>query len=269
MKTVSIEFKKNGKQYIFFDNDIDLNSGQNVIVDTEKGQQFGTVVKYINEAEEKEYAKVIRVASKKDIAQNSKNIKAANDAVLKAQELSDDENLQMKFIDGFFTFDQKQLVLNFLADSRVDFRELAKKLASIYKTRIELRQIGVRDKAKEVSGIGQCGRKLCCSCFLNDMDSVGISMVKNQNLSLNPNKINGQCGRLLCCLKYENDLYTENRKFLPEFGEVVKESDGFEGKVVFLDIPNKKYIIKNDDGEQREVIVENKCDRCEKRCSNK
>lgn len=269
MKTVYVEFKKNGKQYIFLDNDLELGSGVNVIVNTEKGNQFGKVVKYGDQIEDKEYAKIIRIATKKDIEQNKKNKDLAKSAIQKAQEMSKKLNLDMKFTDGYFTFDQSQLVLNFIADARVDFRELAKCLAGIYKTRIELRQIGVRDKAKEISGIGQCGRKLCCSCFLNDMDSVSIAMVKNQNLSLNPNKINGQCGRLLCCLKYENDLYIENRKVLPEMGEKVKDEDGFEGIVSFIDIPNKKYILKNDDGEQRIKILKNKCDRCEKRCSNK
>ena len=160
----------------------------------------------------------------------------------------------MKFLDAFFTFDRKQLVFQFLSDNRVDFRELAKSLASIYKTRIELRQVGVRDKAKNISGIGQCGRKLCCSSFLSDLDSVAIAQVKNQNLSLNPNKINGLCGRLLCCLKYEDDLYTEYRKGLPEVGDKVKYDDE-EGIVISIDIPNRKYVMLSDKGNKVEVKV--------------
>ena len=160
----------------------------------------------------------------------------------------------MKFLESFYTFDRKQLVFQFLADNRVDFRELAKDLAAIYKTRIELRQVGVRDKAKEISGIGPCGRKLCCSNFLNDLDSVGISQVKNQNLALNPNKINGLCGRLLCCLKFEDDLYTEFRKDLPEIGDTIKNDDE-EGSVVSIDIPNRKYTYVTESGNKVEVKV--------------
>ena len=164
----------------------------------------------------------------------------------------------MKLIDSYYTFDRKQLVFQFLSDNRVDFRELAKQLAAIYKTRIELRQVGVRDKAKEISGIGPCGRKLCCSLFLNDLDSVGIAQVKNQNLALNPSKINGLCGRLYCCLKYEDDLYSLYRKDLPEVGDTVKR-DGVEGTVISLDIPRRKYVVVNSDNEKIEVTVPFKC----------
>ena len=144
------------------------------------------------------------------------NNKDAKKALEHAQSLANNLNLDMKFLDAYFTFDRKQLVFQFLADNRVDFRELAKNLAGVYKTRIELRQVGVRDKAKEISGIGQCGRKLCCSSFLNDLDSVGIAQVKNQNLSLNPTKISGVCGRLMCCLKNEEEAYTLRRKRPPK-----------------------------------------------------
>ena len=164
----------------------------------------------------------------------------------------------MKFLDAYFTFDRKQLVFQFLADNRVDFRELAKSLAAIYKTRIELRQVGVRDKAKEISGIGQCGRKICCSSFLSDLDSVGIAQVKNQNLALNPSKINGLCGRLLCCLKYEDDLYTEFRKDLPEVGDKIKHVNE-DVVVINVDIPNRKYTILGESGTKEEIVVPLKC----------
>ncbi|UKI57269.1 MAG: hypothetical protein L6V81_07875 [Clostridium sp.] len=142
-----------------------------------------------------------------------------------------------------------------MSDNRVDFRDLAKSLAGIYKTRIELRQVGVRDKAKNISGIGQCGRKICCSSFLNDLDSVGIAQVKNQNLALNPSKINGICGRLLCCLKYEDDLYTEYRKGLPEVGDKKTYKDE-EGTVISVDIPNRKiYITYRKKGNKIDVEV--------------
>ena len=255
MKCVGVEFKEKGKQYTFDINNLDINIGDDVIVETERGLQFGKAVVYYGEVDDgKEHAKVLKVATKKDVEQNKKNISEAAKALEKAQELSDELSLDMKFLESFYTFDRKQLVFQFLADNRVDFRELAKSLAAIYKTRIELRQVGVRDKAKEISGIGPCGRKLCCSNFLSDLDSVGIAQVKNQNLALNPNKINGLCGRLLCCLKFEDDLYTEFRKDLPEIGDTIKNDDE-EGSVVSIDIPNRKYTYVTESGNKVEVKV--------------
>ena len=267
MICVGVEFRKNGKQYTFDSNGYKVNEGDFVIVETERGLQFGTVVSLYGDLEnEKEHSKVIKIADKKDEEQNRKNVKEASQSLIKAQELADGLSLEMKFLDAYYTFDRKQLVFQFLADSRVDFRELAKSLAAIYKTRIELRQVGVRDKAKEISGIGPCGRKLCCSSFLSDLDSVGIAQVKNQNLALNPNKINGLCGRLLCCLKYEDDIYTEFRKDLPEVGDTIN-NNGEEGTVVSIDIPNRKYIYVTENGNKNEVKVplNNEC----KRKSNK
>ena len=150
----------------------------------------------------------------------------------------------MNIIDASFTLDQSQLLFSFYSDNRVDFRDLARDLAAIYKTRIELHQIGVRDKAKKVGGVGICGQKLCCSRFINEFDSVSISMAKNQNLSLNPNKINGVCGRLLCCLKYENCCYKELKKKLPQVGQVVELESG-KGKVVSVDVLKQSYEIEN------------------------
>ena len=159
----------------------------------------------------------------------------------------------MNMLEASYTLNRSQLLIMFVSDNRVDFRELAKELASIYKTRIELRQIGVRDKAKEISGIGQCGRALCCASFLKkSIDSVSISMAKNQGLSLNPNKINGQCGRLLCCLNYEDELYSENRENMPSIGEEIKTDKG-NGKVVSLDILNRKYTVNIPDEGQVEI----------------
>ena len=149
----------------------------------------------------------------------------------------------MNILDAHFTLDRNQLLFYFVSDSRVDFREMAKELAYIYKTRIELRQIGIRDKAKEVSGIGQCGRELCCASFLKDnLDSVTITMAKNQNIALNPSKINGQCGRLLCCLNYEDEVYTVNREGMPNIGDEVQTSDG-KGRVVSVDILKRSYVV--------------------------
>ena len=255
MKIVNVEFKKGGKAYKFFDNNIELEKEDAVIVTTERGLQFGTVVSIDEKDDKTDHALVYKKASKEDIKQNEKNIKEASEANIKAQEIADEFGLDMKFIEASYTFDRKQLIFQFLADNRVDFRELAKSLAGIYKTRIELRQVGARDKAKEISGIGPCGRKLCCSAFLNDLDSVGIAQVKNQNLALNPTKINGLCGRLLCCLKYEDGLYTEYRKDLPEVGDKV-QVEGKDATVISIDIPRQKYVVLTDeDNNKIEVDV--------------
>jgi len=271
MRTVKVEFKKNGKQYIFLDNNLDINLEDNVIVETEKGLQFGTIVNIGETATDTNHALVYKIATKEDEKEHKKNIKEAEKAKQKAEELATELGLDMKFIDASFTFDKKQLIFQFLADNRVDFRELARSLAAIYKTRIELRQVGARDKAKEVSGIGPCGRKLCCSQFLNDLDSVGIAQVKNQNLALNPTKINGVCGRLLCCLKYEDDVYTEYRQGLPEVGDKIKK-DGKDATVISLDIPRQKYTIMFDEDNSKLEIdakLEKKERINERRKSNK
>ena len=252
MKTVGVEFKKNGKQYIFFDNNLELSVGMDVIVDTERGLQFGKIASVNTKNDNKEHMNVVKIANSKDIKQNEINIEDAKEALKKAETIVNKLNLEMKLIDSYYTFDRKQLVFQFLADNRIDFRELAKQLAAIYKTRIELRQVGVRDKAKEISGIGQCGRKLCCSTFLNDLDSVGIAQVKNQNLALNPSKINGLCGRLLCCLKYEDDLYSKYRKDLPEVGDKINYN-GNECTVISLDIPRRKYTLLSEENDKYEV----------------
>jgi cell fate regulator YaaT (PSP1 superfamily) len=245
-KIVGVSFKENGKIYYFDLNKVELNNETDVIVETEKGLEYAKVVSnnpdVSFESDDKELSKVIRVATSKDKSNYNKNKKDAEKALIKASELSEKLGLKMTFVDSSFSFERTQLMLYFISENRVDFRELARELASIYKTRIELRQIGIRDKAKEVSGLGPCGRKLCCSSFLNNLDSVSISMAKNQNLALNPAKINGSCGRLLCCLTYEDELYQENRKGMPEVGDIVETKYG-EGNVIFIDIPNRKYIV--------------------------
>ena len=261
MKTIGVEFKEGGKQYIFFDNNLDINVKDYVIVETERGLQFGKVAAiYDKNIDNKDHCNVYKVANKEDLKQHKSNLRDASKAIEKAQSLSNKLNLEMKFLDAYYTFDRKQLVFQFLADNRVDFRELAKSLASIYKTRIELRQVGVRDKAKEISGIGPCGRKICCSTFLSDLDSVGIAQVKNQNIAPNPSKINGLCGRLLCCLKYEDELYKEYRKDLPEVGDKLKV-DGNDATVISIDIPRRKYTVITEDNSKIEVDVQQKNDK--------
>ena len=249
---VGISFENSKRVYYFCPNDLDLKTGENVIVETERGLQFGTVMTDILEKNKDSLnlplKKVLRKASKDDIKKYNSNNELSKKAIKECQKLIDKYSLNMKLIDASFTFDREQLIYHFLADSRIDFRNLAKDLASIFKTRIELRQIGVRDKAKEIGGIGPCGRILCCNKYLVNFDSVSINMAKNQNISLNPNKINGACGRLLCCLTYENETYEEYRKGLPNIGEKVKY-DGKNGKVVALDILKRSYTILTDDEE--------------------
>lgn len=178
---------------------------------------------------------ILRIAAEDDLKIMKENSKDAERALFDAKKFSFELNLPMHFIDSFYTFDRSQLLLSFHADDRIDFRELAKKLAQKYKTRIELRQIGVRDKAKRIGGLGPCGLLLCCNNFLTDFNSVSINMAKNQFLALNPSKINGVCGRLFCCLDYENDLYTELRKNFPKLGSVIDTAKG-RGKVVSIDV---------------------------------
>lgn len=247
IEVVGISFEEKGRMYYFSPNNLKLKNNITVIVETDKGEQFGRIVKETFSIEEKKLISplknVIRIATKQDYYTNKKNIKDAKEALKKCRELVHKQNLNMQIIDAAYTFDRTQLVFRFLADARIDFRNLAKELASIYKTRIELRQVGVRDKAKEIGGIGPCGRPLCCSCFLNDFESVSINMAKNQNISLNQTKINGACGRLLCCLKYEDETYSECRKCLPKVGEIIETEDG-SGKVVSVDILNRKYSVE-------------------------
>lgn len=223
MKIVGVKFNNNTKVYYFNSNGLDLKVNLTVIVNTDKGLKFGKIVEIVDSKRENDaYPEVVRVATKKDFQQHLRNIQDEKKALEKCRELSFKENLNMTIIDANYNFDKSQLIFRFLADERIDFRKLAKDLASNLKTRIELRQIGVRDKAKEIGGIGPCGRILCCSSFLTNFESVSINMAKNQGIALNPTKINGVCGRLLCCLNYENEQYMEVRKNIPDVGKKVK-----------------------------------------------
>ena len=246
MKVVGISFENNKQIYYFNPKSFDLKRNVTVIVETERGLQFGKVILPPFELEEFKnnsvLKNVIRISTKKDYLEYKKNLKDAEIALVKCKNLIERLNLNMQVMDANFTFDRSQLLFRFLSDNRVDFRQLAKELATIYKTRIELRQVGVRDKAKEIGGCGLCGRQLCCARFNYDMSSVSINMAKNQNISLNPNKINGVCGRLLCCLKYEDETYKEYKKDLPKVGSIVNTVKG-RGKVVSIDILNKKYSV--------------------------
>lgn len=219
-KVIGVRFINSNRIYYFSPDGFELNVDDEVIVNTEKGEQFGKVCTDIFECNDANVSlplkQIIRKATDEDIMVYEQNCKLCNKALKDARRIANSQGLDMNIINASVSFDKTQIIFNFIADNRVDFRELAKKLASIYKMRIELRQIGVRDKAKSVGGLGPCGRVLCCSSFLNDFDSVTINMAKNQFIALNPTKINGSCGRLLCCLTYEDSLYTEMKKnFLP------------------------------------------------------
>lgn len=257
MNVCGIKFKDIGKTYYFKYDDLKLYKNLTVVVDTEKGEQFAKVVDPIIEDTKKlsidDMKQVLRISTKSDYNTYMRNLKDAKEALDFARNLVEEQNIDMRLVDASFTLDRKQLTFNFIADERVDFRNLVKDIAAKYKTRIELHQMGVRDKSKEIGGLGQCGRELCCSKFLNGMETISINMAKNQNIALNPTKINGACGRLLCCLAYEDEVYSEHRKDLPKMGSTVKTPDG-DGKVVSLDVLNKKYTV-NIDGDRKDYEV--------------
>ncbi len=260
VKVAGVKFKNAGKVYYFDPDDHQVEPGDFVIVETARGLEFGTVSMEITEVSDDEVVqplkKIIRAADEDDIKRHEENEKKKDKALKLCQEKIDKHGLEMKLIDVEYTFDNNKIIFYFTADGRVDFRELVKDLAGVFKMRIELRQIGVRDEAKMLGGIGSCGKSLCCSTWLSDFEPVSIKMAKVQNLSLNPTKISGICGRLMCCLKYENDVYMELRKGMPDTGEKVKTADGM-GKVVETNILESKVKVrlyigeKDDDGQEK------------------
>lgn len=260
MSIVSIKFKKDGRGYYFDDNDIVLSKDDYVLVETDKGIQLGIVSDINIDIDtgklKNEIKKIEKKATKKDYDFYLKNLKDANIVFEETKKKILDDDIPMKLIDAMYTFDKKQLIFNFTADDRVDFRDLVKYLASKYKTHIELHQVGVRDKAREIGGIGPCGLPFCCKTFKNSMDGISINMAKNQNISLNPSKINGCCGRLLCCLSYEDDNYTCMRKKLPKIGSEI-DIDGTNGKVTKIDVLDQKVYV-NVDGEEKVVDYNDK-----------
>ncbi len=238
-KVVGVRFKKAGKIYYFDPVDFILNEGEYVIVETVRGIEYGKVAGQIREVEENDVVlplkKIIRPAQTEDLEKVEENRLEAERAFTMGVDKIQEHKLEMKLVDVEYTFDRNKIVFYFTAEGRVDFRNLVKDLASIFRTRIELRQIGVRDEAKMLGGIGPCGRMLCCSTFLGDFEPVSIKMAKDQNLSLNPSKISGLCGRLMCCLKYENDEYEEAKALMPDVGTHVKTPEG-PGRVVGLNL---------------------------------
>ena len=252
-----IKFNPKGRLYYFDKNGFNVSENDNVVVETERGLQLGIVAISDKEIDENNLVSplknVIRIATKHDLKQNTKNEKDSKSALLRASDIVNELELNMKLLDASYTLDRNQLLFNFVSDERIDFRELIKRLAAIYKTRIELRQIGIRDKAKEIGGLGPCGRFLCCNSFLTDLNSVTINMAKNQELALNPTKINGVCGRLLCCLSYEDETYTELKKDLPSVGDDFEYNKKMY-KVVSVDILKRKITIANDTSKEEVVL---------------
>lgn len=235
IKVIGVRFKKAGKIYYFDPVDFSVQKGNYVIVETARGIEFGECVIGIKEIRDDEIISplkpVIRIADEKDIQKHKENKSKEQQALDICLKKIQEHNLKMKLIDVEYTFDNHKVIFYFTADGRIDFRELVKDLATIFKTRIELRQIGVRDEAKMIGGLGPCGRPMCCSSFLGDFASVSIKMAKEQNLSLNPTKISGICGRLMCCLNYEQSTYEDIRKRLPKVGSIVETIDG-TGEVI-------------------------------------
>lgn len=244
---VGVRFKKAGKIYYFDPIEHEIQQSDSVIVETARGIEYGTVVIGKREVEENDVVlplkKVIRRAEPEDAEIVDENKKAAKEAFSICIEKIKKHQLKMKLIDVEYTFDRNKIIFYFTAEGRVDFRELVKDLASVFRTRIELRQIGVRDEAKMLGGLGPCGRPLCCSTWLGDFEPVSIKMAKDQNLSLNPTKISGLCGRLMCCLKYEYDQYESVKTELPRVGSMVVTSLG-DGKVVGLVVGQNKVQVR-------------------------
>lgn len=236
---VGVRFKKAGKIYYFDPSDLSVEQDSHVIVETARGVEYGKIVIGTKQVREQDVVlplkKVIRLADENDAIQVGENKHAAKEAFDICQVKIVEHQLKMKLIDVEYTFDRNKIIFYFTAEGRVDFRELVKDLAAMFRTRIELRQIGVRDEAKLLGGIGPCGRVLCCSSFLGDFEPVSIKMAKDQNLSLNPAKISGLCGRLMCCLKYENDQYETIKEEVPDIGSEVMTSQGI-GKVVGINV---------------------------------
>ena len=255
---IGVRFRKSGKVYYFDPLDLDIKKNDHVIVETARGVEYGTVVLAPKEVEKEKIVQplkpVMRIATPQDDATSIENEKKEKEAYNICLEKITKHNLEMKLIDSEYTFDRNKLLFYFTADGRIDFRELVKDLAAVFRTRIELRQIGVRDETKMIGGIAICGRPLCCHTFLSDFAPVSIKMAKEQNLSLNPAKISGVCGRLMCCLKNEEEAYEYLNKTLPHVGTQVSTIDGFEGEVQSVSVLKQRVkVIVTIDNEEKEV----------------
>ena len=249
---IGVRFKKLGKIYFFNPRDFKVKKGTKVIVETAQGEEYGEVLipnRYVDDEKIiSPLKKVTRIANGKDHKHYEECRKIEKEAFEVCKKKIKEHKLAMTLTDVEYKFDNSKILFYFTADGRIDFRELVKDLAAIYKTRIELRQIGVRDEVKRIGGNGVCGRELCCCSFLRDFEAVSIKMAKEQNLSLNPSKISGNCGRLMCCLKYENEVYEEKLEKLPNIGAIVKTEDG-EGEVDNIETLKEVVRVKLKDGD--------------------
>lgn len=264
VNVIGVRFRNAGKIYFFDPGDRDIRTGQHVIVETARGIEYGYVVLGSRKVEESKVIQplkpMIRMATKEDEEVERRNKKREKDAFKICLEKIKKHNLQMKLIDAEYTFDNNKVLFYFTADGRIDFRELVKDLAAVFKTRIELRQVGVRDETKIVGGVGICGRALCCHSYLSEFIPVSIKMAKEQNLSLNPTKISGVCGRLMCCLKNEEETYEELNSKLPNVGDYVTTDDGLKGEVHSVSVLRQQVkvvvTVNKDEKEIREYKVE-------------
>lgn len=250
---IGVRFKKPGKIYFFDPDGKIVNRGQYVIVETAMGKEYGEVMITNRQLPDEKLVaplkKIIRVATEKDKKQNEINKKDEQEAFKICEKKIKEYKLDMKLMDVEYKFDRSKLLFFFTADGRIDFRDLVKDLASIFKTRIELRQIGVRDEVRRFGGNGVCGRELCCCSFLGNFDAVSIKMAKEQNVSLNPSKISGNCGRLMCCLKYEQEVYDDKLKKIPGIGSIVEAEDGI-GEVCGIETLKERIKVKFKDGDE-------------------
>ena len=264
IKVIGVRFRKAGKVYFFDPAGMEIKTGDHVIVETARGIEFGHVVLGNREVEDKKVVQplkpVIRMATRADEEVERKNKEKEKEAFKICLEKIKKHDLQMKLIDAEYTFDNNKVLFYFTADGRIDFRELVKDLAAVFKTRIELRQIGVRDETKIMGGVGICGRALCCHSYLSEFIPVSIKMAKEQNVSLNPTKISGVCGRLMCCLKNEEETYEELNSKLPNIGDYVTTDDGLKGEVhsvsVLRQLVKVVVTVDRDEKEIREYKVE-------------
>ena len=258
IKVTGVRFRSAGKIYYFDPADFDIKKGDNVIVETARGVEFGTVVMGIREVEDDKVVSplkpILRMATQKDQETVERNREREKEAFDICQEKIKKHDLDMKLVDAEYTFDNNKVLFYFTADGRVDFRELVKDLAAVFKTRIELRQIGVRDETKILGGIGICGRPLCCHSWMPEFIPVSIKMAKEQNLSLNPTKISGTCGRLMCCLKNEQDTYEYLNSKLPGVGDYVTTEDGLKGEVASVNVLRQTVkVIVSVDKDEKEI----------------
>lgn len=257
IKVIGVRFRTAGKIYFFDPLQFEIKKGDHVIVETARGIEFGTTVSGVTEVEDEKVIQplkpVIRIANERDMEQEAANKIKEKEAFKICLEKIHKHELEMKLIDAEYTFDNNKVLFYFTADGRIDFRELVKDLASVFKTRIELRQIGVRDETKIVGGIGICGRPLCCHSYLSDFIPVSIKMAKEQNLSLNPTKISGVCGRLMCCLKNEEDTYEELNRRLPNIGDYVTTDDGLKGEVQSVNVLRQLVKVIVEEGDEKEI----------------